>query len=240
VADFLPDKDELLLAFTDNMRRIITPTPELFSVTASEATEFGRKQGDFAVKLQAARDPITRGKQTVLLKNISKKDIVSYTRRLARQINNSLIVSDSQRSELGLTIRKVEPTPVPIPGFAPKIDILEVDGHEVTIALRDALKIKSKAKPAGTAGANVFSYVGATPPDDVQDWTFQGGVSNPSKVTYTFDASIAPGSKVWFTAFWFNPRNQSGPATSPVSTVIQFGGISKGTLTRAEPTRRAA
>ena len=36
----------------------------------------------------------------------------------------------------------------------------------------------------------------------------------------------AAGSTVWFTAFWRNPKDQSGPATTPVSTKVQWGGLS--------------
>jgi hypothetical protein len=38
---------------------------------------------------------------------------------------------------------------------------------------------------------------------------------------------VVPGAKVWFTAFWFNGRKQSGLACAPVGTNIQFGGLSQ-------------
>jgi hypothetical protein len=31
---------------------------------------------------------------------------------------------------------------------------------------------------------------------------------------------------VGFTAFWFNPRSQSGPACTPMSVLLQFGELS--------------
>jgi len=77
--------------------------------------------------------------------------------------------------------------------------------------------------------------VGPTHLADVQWWTFEGGVTKPSKGTLTFGQSLSPGTKAWFIACWFNPPNQSGPATDPVSLLIQFGGLSKGTI-RADQT----
>ncbi len=34
---------------------------------------------------------------------------------------------------------------------------------------------------------------------------------------------ICPGSKIWLTAFFFNPRAMSGPAATPVSTYLPGG-----------------
>jgi hypothetical protein len=237
--DYLPHRDELLLAFTDNLRRIVSRDPGALAVAEVDAQRYALVQLDYARKLRAAVDPGTRGRQTVLLKDFSKRELVGLTRRLARQINNALIVSDAQRGELALTIRKTTPTPVPVPEVAPRIDVRAVDGRDVTIALRDVLRPTSKARPVGVAWANVFSFVGETPPDDVLAWTFEGGVSSPSKVTYTFDQAIEPGTRVWFAAMWVNRKGQSGPVSEPVSTVIRFGGVAKGSVGR-EGTRASA
>jgi hypothetical protein len=42
-------------------------------------------------------------------------------------------------------------------------------------------------------------------------------------ISVVFPASVAPGSKVWLTAFFFNPRALSGPAATPVSTYLPGG-----------------
>jgi hypothetical protein len=49
-------------------------------------------------------------------------------------------------------------------------------------------------------------------------------VKRSTTVDVEFDADVAAGSKVWFTAFWFNPRAMSGPACAPISAYVQFGG----------------
>jgi len=212
------------------MRRLLNIDSMRYGVNPTVAAGFSGKQVEFGVALQNSSDPLTRGKRTVFLKNEAKKQLVKLTRELARQINNTLSVTDQQRQELGLTIRKVEPTPVPVPSGKPKIEVIKIDGHRVTLRLSDVEKPKSLAKPAGTAGASVFSFVGVSPPGDFQNWTFESNVTRPSETTLSFDQSLALGTQVWFTAFWYNPRGQSGPATNPVSTLIQFGGLSKGTI----------
>ena len=129
---------------------------------------------------------------------------------------------------------------MPVPATKPKIEVLNVDGRVITLRLSDVLKPLSKAKPAGTAGASLFSFVGEVPPADVQAWTFEGNVTKPSEIPLTVDQSLTPDTKVWFTAFWYNPRGLSGPATNPVSTLIQFGGLNKGTIRSADLQRKAA
>jgi len=38
--------------------------------------------------------------------------------------------------------------------------------------------------------------------------------------------TVPAGSKVWFTAFWFNRKSESGPATNPVYSWTNNGGVS--------------
>ncbi len=37
--------------------------------------------------------------------------------------------------------------------------------------------------------------------------------------------SLPAGTKVFLSAFWFNNRKESGPACTPVSTLLQGGGL---------------
>jgi hypothetical protein len=37
---------------------------------------------------------------------------------------------------------------------------------------------------------------------------------------------VKKGAAVWITAFWFNPRKQSGPAAEPVSANLPGGSVS--------------
>ena len=42
-------------------------------------------------------------------------------------------------------------------------------------------------------------------------------------VDVTFPGTTPAGSKVWFTAFWFNNRKQDGPAATPIGINIPGG-----------------
>jgi hypothetical protein len=58
----------------------------------------------------------------------------------------------------------------------------------------------------------------------VSDWQFWGNTTKTS-VEVEFDASLTPGTVVWFTAFWYNPRGESGPGCAPVSGIIAGGAM---------------
>src|SRR5258706_406301 len=65
----------------------------------------------------------------------------------------------------------------------------------------------------------VTAYNAAT---EEADWTFQGNTPRTS-MNVTFPGATPAGAKVWFTAFWFNPRKQSGPAATPLGINLPGG-----------------
>lgn len=55
-----------------------------------------------------------------------------------------------------------------------------------------------------------------------QAWTLQGLCGKPI-AEIVFPTSVAPGAQVWFSAYYFNHRKQSGPASDPITTYLQGG-----------------
>jgi hypothetical protein len=92
----------------------------------------------------------------------------------------------------------------------------------VRIRLHDSTSSTRRGKPPGVSGASVFSFVGAVAPTDETGWTFEGNTSK-TVVDVAFPSATAPGAKVWFTAYWFNARKQSGPPATAVGTNIPGG-----------------
>lgn len=133
-------------------------------------------------------------------------------------------MTDAQKVELGIPPRAT-PSPIPAPSGWPTIEIIATIGSTLRIRLRDGAGA-SRGKPAGTSGASVFSFVGATAPTELSEWTFQGNTGRVNKIDVVLPGDLAAGSKVWLTSFWFNGRKQSGPATPPISINLPGGGVS--------------
>ena len=164
----------------------------------------------------------TRTPVAVEAKNIALQNMRANAVLLAKIIYATATVNDSQLIALGLLPRSGR-TPVPPPATAPVIDILSAVGNTVKIRLHAAGDSSRRGKPAGCDGAAVYSFVGAVPPTDEAAWRFEG-ITSRTRVDVSFPSTVAPGSQVWFTAFWFNERKQNGPAATKVTTNLPGGG----------------
>jgi hypothetical protein len=160
--DFLPSRDGLLVTWSVNFKTKITATPTVYALTAAQATAYGLKHDAYAAAYQTAKDPSTRTPSSVLAKDVAKKNLETEARMLARIVQAAPAVTNQQRSDLGLTVRDVEPSPIDRPAFAPEGAIVSVTGRSVRIRYRDAQEPSRRGKPNGCAGLAVFSHVGAT------------------------------------------------------------------------------
>ena len=220
--NFLPDRDGDLVTWSVNFKTKITATPTAYGLTAPQSTAYGVKHDAYAAAYQTASNPDTRSPTNIIAKDVARFALAADARMLARIVQATPSVTAEQKSELGLTVRDVEPSPIPPPAIAPGLDIVSTVGNTVRIRLHDVTNPTRRGKPAGVAGASVFSFVGAAAPSELSDWRFEGNTTRTS-VEIVFPAATPPGSKVWFTALWFNPRTQAGPTTAPVGTNIPGG-----------------
>lgn len=223
MAGFLPSSDSKLLAWSLNFNTLIVATPTVFGLSSAFATAYTALHNAFATGL-AACDPAIRTKSAVATKNTARTNLKNNARLLADLVNGTATVTNAQKLSLGLTVRHA-PTPIPAPSDAPALDIKSVNAWTVSIRLHDATDSAKRGKPGGVSGASVFSFVGATPPADLGSWQFEGNTGKTT-VDVTFPNTIAAGTKVWLTAFWFSPRKQAGPNCTPVSANLSGGSVS--------------
>jgi len=221
-SDYIPKTDLGLLSWGTNYSGLITAGPLPLGLTTLIATTLAGKLAAFEAALSASTSPATRGGATILAKDAARRDLVSYCRLTARAIQGTITVTNAQRYDLGLTVRDTAPSPITPPASAPDIDILSVSGNTVKLRLHDPANPTRRGKPAGVAGLSIFSHVGATPPDTESDWTFEGNWTRTTLMV-AFPEGTPAGARVWFTAFYYNPRAQRGPAATPAGANIPGG-----------------
>ncbi len=192
VRSFLPDRDSALLAWSLNFKSLITATPTAYGLTAEQASVYDALHEAYATALAAA-DPSIRNKPATATKNVRRAMLKTQARLLAGLIEHTVSVSDAQKLELGLTVRK-PPTPVPAPSASPNIDIVSVNGRSVKVRLHGD-EPGRRGRPAGVQGASVFSYVGEQPTDDISAWKFEGSTTR-TRFDVEFPATVQPGTKV--------------------------------------------
>jgi hypothetical protein len=219
---FLPNGDAALLAWSLNFSTLITATPTAFGLTAAQATAYAALHATYTTAL-AAVDPGVRTKAAVAAKNTARTNLKNSARLLAKLVEGTATVSNAQKITLGLNVRAI-PTPTPIPGSAPGLDVLSSSGFTTKLRLHDSTSGSRRGKPPGVNGASVFSHVGPTAPTEMSGWTFEGNTGK-TRLEIAFPGTLAAGTTVWFTAFWFNGAKQSGPTCAPVATNLPGGSV---------------
>lgn len=216
--DYLPSREAELIQWSRNFDSFITADPPAYGLDAAQAAAYNTLHLAFEAALQAAANSATRTHPVILAKNDAKEALIAEARRLVNIIQAFPGTTNQERGDLQITVRDTEPTPVPIPGDAPTIELLSVKGRTLQVRLRDVQNPDRRGKPDGVDGASVFYYVGEeVPPSEPDQWKFFGSTTR-TLIDIECPTSVPPGSKVWVTAFWYNSKAQSGPASPAVST----------------------
>lgn len=218
--DFLPATDAGVQEWANPFSAKLTANAAQYGCSTSQASVLATDLSTYSSKLALCKDPATRGPTAVQQKSEAKIALVTEIRALARQIQGYQPLTNDQRQQLGLTVRKAR-TKIPVPATSPHLDITSVSARTVSCKVHgdDSLK---RAFPAGVKSVFIFAYVGNTPPSDPAAFTFMG---TSSKVTFDVDfpLTVPGGARVWIAAAWANPSNQTGVACDPVSTFLQAG-----------------
>lgn len=226
---YLPSKEGELVTWSANMNSLIGADPTIYGLTLGQATDFATLQSAYATAFTTANNDSTRTPSAIVAKNDAKEALINGPggiRELVDIIQAYPGTTNEMRSDLQITIRDVEPTPIDPPSTAPVLQVTEVWGRQITVRIKISSESESRGKPTGVAGATVLRAVGENPPPGPSGWEFVGSTTR-TKYTFTMPEAIEPGTKVWVTAFWFNPRAQSGPGATPVWTMTNNAGLSQ-------------
>jgi hypothetical protein len=211
-----------LFEWSRNFSTLLSASPTVFGCTAAMATSYAGYHTAYGTAL-AACSPGVRSASAVLAKNQARENLKFQAKLLSNTINGTATVSDAQKRQLGLNVRAI-PQPVPPPAMSPTIDVTAVSGWTASLRLSDGSKPGKRGKPPGVKGVSIFSFVGAQPPTDISAWKFEGSTTK-MRQDVLFDNTLAPGTRVFVTAFFFNNKMQSGPACPPVATNLPGSGV---------------
>jgi hypothetical protein len=219
----MPRRDTDLLMWAENLSEKVTlpaygvPQP-LWQALTTAVTTFGN---NLAICRTAQRS-----KGAVTTKNQSRTLMKTQARFVINSVNANPSVTDQMKQDAGITVRK-QPQPKRAITTAPAITVADRTGTTMTVLLKADKSDKRRGKPADADGAALFSYVGATPPQDINAWENRG---YSGQTRWEIDFASAPaGAQVWLTAFWYNARG-AGPGATPVTTYVAGANMSKGTM----------
>jgi hypothetical protein len=205
-----------------NYSTLISATPTAFGLSAPQATALAGLYEAFDVAYLLAVDPITRTKGKIAMKNSKRKELRDYARVLAKLIKAFPAITAEQLINLGLNVPSADASPINPPTTAPVMEIASVIGRTARVRLRGADSDR-RGKPDGVWAANIYSYVGTSPPSDVSAYKMEGE-STRTDFDIEFPATLAPGTQVWISCCWKSPRMMTGPACVP-QTLYLGGGL---------------
>lgn len=222
-SDFLPDRQTELRAWSQNFSQKISDSPAAYGLTAQQAADYAALNDAYAQALQVAMRSSTRTTPAITAKKDAMKALKAKARELARIIRANPAVTSFQRASLRLSLYKPDDRSprVARPQDSPEVILSNADGFSVKVHLRERDGYHRR-KPHGVQGAAIFTAVGTAPPASLRDWQFHG-MTTRTKLRITFSGKESPGSRIWITAQWINPRLQRGPASRPVCTNLPGG-----------------
>jgi len=216
----MPAKQADQVEWSRTFVAVVSPVSDEYGLTKAEMGGFEVINAALQTAWSNNADPATRSRTTVSAKNTALKAMKAKATDLVRRIQGTATVTDTMKVMAGVTVYKTTRTPSSVPRTSPFISA-KPNGRSVLIELQ---KDRSKrGKPAGVQGATIFTHVGPTAPQSMDDWKFMAS-STTTTVEIPFGPS-ATGDTVWITAFWKNTRDESGPATPPISINLPAGGV---------------
>jgi hypothetical protein len=220
-------KDSALAAEASNFSTVLALDPVVYGETAGTATAVTAAVTAFVNsfnELTEARANGVHSEQMTATKNSLRKSMLDLMRPIYASVQESTSISDAAKIALGVHVKDTHNTPQPVPDFSPLLSVTKVNGNTVSLRAANPNEPNSKARPPFVSGIAFFSYVGEEAPTDPAAFKFEGNTGRID-IDITFPASVAVGSSVWFVAFFFNNRKESGPACMPVSATLGSGSM---------------
>jgi hypothetical protein len=220
MADFIPKREDEFVIWATNLSQGITAGPVALGLLAADATALATLLTSFVNAKDLCDDPATKTPVAQTNKAVAKAALTADIRSLAKRIQANPSVTAGQKTALGLPIHNATPSPTPVPATAPQVSIASFRLGAIEIGIVDELTPNKKARPVGTIGAEVYSFViqpGQTggAPDDLEQWRFEGlATKNVFTIGYN---SVDGGKEVVIVARWINRKGEAGGTSIPVT-----------------------
>jgi hypothetical protein len=221
--NFYHGKQADIVAGSANFASLIATDFAVLGLTSAQATSFGTVNTALQNSYTAAITPETRTPVSIEQKNLDIRSMRTMAINLAKIIYATPTVNDAQLVALGLLPRTV-PTPIPAEMNPPVLEVMSVSGRMVNVRIHQSTNPESAGKPLGSAGAQVFSFVGAEPPTDPKQYHYEG-LATRRKFSVMFPNSVPTGATAWLAAAWLSKRGVSGMACNPVQVTVQGGPV---------------
>jgi len=211
---FIPRNDAEFHIWQSNLVTIVDANQAGWNIVASDVTGLKTLQANWDASYGKANNKQNRTSADVQAK---KDDRDAYDKGLrafiAQWLANNTKVSDSDRERMGITVKSATRTAAPVPATCPVATVDFSVRLQHTIHFSDEATPRSKAKPEGVHGCEIWCKTG-----DAADFSY---LATDTATPYTASYNDAQAGKTaWYRLRWVNTRGEQGPWGATVSALI--------------------
>jgi len=216
--NYIPDSDPQFDDWVKQFVDYVTVNFAAIGLTSSDVTELTTASGEWTTDYTAHKNAHAAAQSASQKKKATHDSLETLIRALVARIQANPTVTNDQKASLGITIPKEGKTPSPVPSTRPMAEIDNKNRLQHTINFFDEGNQKSKAKPAGVRGCEIWCKIGGTPPLDSTELKY---LATDSKTPYIahFEGADA-GKTVHYMLRWINTRGETGPWSETISVTI--------------------
>jgi len=219
MADYIPQNDAKMNLWQKNLVEIVASNKTEWGILDTDLALVKTKQAVWEPAFEKASNKQNRTAADVLAKDEAYDDYVATIRPFVAQwLANNNKVTDADRARMGLTVKTGTRTATPIPTTSPVGSIDFSVRLQHTIHFSDEASPRSKAKPAGVHGCEIYMKIDGEAPKDVSELTY---VATDTATPYVvkFDGTKA-GKMVYYWLRWVNTRGETGPWSITINAMV--------------------
>ena len=219
MADYIPKNDADFNVWQGNLVTIVEPNLSAWGIDSDDFATVKSNQTVWASTYAKASNKQNRTAADVLAKDeagtVYKKTIRAF---VAQWLANNTKVTDADRTRMGLTVKTGTRTATPVPTTCPVGSIDFSVRLQHTIHYSDDSSARSKAKPEGVHGCEIYMKIDGEAPKDISELSYVA-TDTASPYVLKFDGSKA-GKMVYYWLRWVNTRGETGPWSNTVNAMV--------------------
>ena len=216
--DFMPTGDAELVAWTTTFMTYANGNLTALGLAATDMMGVSATQSGFSNAFNTSNAAQNAAKNAVAAKDAARALLEAQVRIVVRKLQGTASVTNAQRESLGITLRGQERSPIDAPTTRPVLQVDTSQRFRHSVAFADQNTLRSKAKPDGVSGCQIWVKIGGVPPVNVSEMTFLA-LDTRTPYTAEYDGDDA-GKTAHYWGRWANTKGEPGPWSETASATV--------------------
>lgn len=217
--DYIPSNDIKFDVWQQNLLYIVTENKAIWELKADRLATLESKQAVWNTAFSKATNKNDRTSADIMGKSTALSDYKKEIRGFVSEyLAKSSLISDGDRTRMGLTVKSGTRTASPLPATYPLAIVDFSVRMQHTLRLSDSATPLRKAKPTGIIGCEVWVKIGGEAPKDASELSYTA-ICTGNYYVAKYDGNQA-GLTVYYWLRWVNTRGERGPWSHTISSMI--------------------